>query len=771
MPASTMPSISSDFEYMPSETVDQPASTLSSTPPPSSSILPTFVRSAMNSQPEPEPTLASECLIPPSTGDVPEITSTPPSSSVSLTNLDCVPSAVVDNPEFEPEHASLSSITPTSPPLPAPSLPLEFTDDIREFLSPLPTPLSTSLACSEYSTSLSSPTNPSPSETPTSMPSDPHSIPAHSSWPLRSSSGDSSDTVVELVVVPVSLNPSKLSLSLGETIPPPDCSLASHPSPLSIEVSPLLEISTPDPLRPFELDSTPSPAVDIVPLSQPEPSWSSPCESVLLAPLEPIQCPPTLPQRPPGLQTVGSDSSALEVAPALALSTPQLEWQEPSPVCEAPSTLVPCLPHPTTSLLPSSLTHCDFAFALVTTAILVSTLLDILATLSTHSRKFWSKYEDFGNSQIGTLNTSSRDVFAQQLRLGQLTPRAPRLVFDPGGVFKFKRSSSRLPSAHEDVRKRMPKTRNGFITHVAIPVPVPIDNLVFDPGGQSSSSSVQVSRLLSAHEDVRKRKSKTFNNLTVFDPGGGALVLEPAHEDSATLDEDARSSLTGDGQDFDPPGGVRPAFGLSPKPFVSIASATRPFSVTSTAIYPHPRETHKQRMGARACEYESWWWQGEDLFWRGREHGLGHDHGTLKLHKERPSSHLCLCVMTPLGMVGGGGCRLGGSVKRYGFSGQLPSWNILPLWWCGGEKACHRGRHGVGGQLRSVMCWRKCHRGQYIVVLQSRNTMRGVASGLEFGTLSDERGDSVAWVADRYPKTGVKGNRVAVRGRVGNWAW
>ncbi|KAH9010542.1 hypothetical protein EDB85DRAFT_2297773 [Lactarius pseudohatsudake] len=61
-----------------------------------------------------------------------------------------------------------------------------------------------------------------------------------------------------------------------------------------------------------------------------------------------------------------------------------------------------------------------------------------------HVRKFQSKIKDFGNSQIGTLNTSSRDVFAQQPRLGQLTHRTSRLVFDPGGSISHQ-------TLHEDL--------------------------------------------------------------------------------------------------------------------------------------------------------------------------------------------------------------------------------------------------------------------------------------------------------------------------------
>ncbi|KAH9165380.1 hypothetical protein EDB89DRAFT_2076864 [Lactarius sanguifluus] len=494
--------ISSDFEHLLSATVDQPTPMLSSTPPSLSLISPTFMhsatehqsepepaptllpsiptlpitpshvhsainnlastplssssisstflpspvsmRSAMNYQPEPESVLASECLIPPS-NDVPEITSTPhSSSSVLLTNLECVPLAMVDRHEFKPEHTFLSSITPT-PSLPAPSLALEFSDDVPELSSPSPTPLSTSLAFSEYSTSLSSPTKPPPSETPTSMPSDmrsdPHSVPTHSSPPLRSSSGDSSDTVVELVVVPVSLNSSELSLSLGEPVP-------------------------------------------FLPTS-----------------LELILPHPTTSQRPPGLKTLGSDSSLLEVTPPLASSVPQ-QSQEPSLVYGTSLALVlrPTLFHSSGSLRRPP-ARFGFALALVTTAIL-SSLLNVSKALSVHSRKVWSKYEDFGNNQNGNLKTSKpRNILAQRLRLGQLTPRAARFVFDPGGPA----SSFKLLSAHEDVRKRKSKTRIGFITMRSATLLTPILD----------------------------------NNLIVFNPGV-AFVLEPAHEDSATLDEDAR---------------------------------------------------------------------------------------------------------------------------------------------------------------------------------------------------------------------------------------
>ncbi|KAH9012866.1 hypothetical protein EDB85DRAFT_2222046 [Lactarius pseudohatsudake] len=168
-----------------------------------------------------------------------------------------------------------------------------------------------------------------------------------------------------------------------------------------------------------------------------------------------------------------------------------------------------------------------FALALITTA-LMALLLNVSPIFPTHLRKFWSKYEDFGNNQISTLNTSSRDVFAQQFWLGQPTPHGTHFVFNSGGQpssssFKLPAargpaSSSRLLSAHEDVRK-------------------PNDSTVFDPGGQSSSF-----KLLSAHEDARKHNPKTRSGFTIvdtslpipvpvdnpiiFDPGGVGFVLE-----------------------------------------------------------------------------------------------------------------------------------------------------------------------------------------------------------------------------------------------------
>ncbi|KAH9010537.1 hypothetical protein EDB84DRAFT_1570395 [Lactarius hengduanensis] len=486
----------SEFEHLPSGTVDQPAPTLSSTPPSSSissTFLPSPARSAMNSQPESEHEAA------------------PTSMSAPLLSL------------------PLSTLHPLSP--------------------------------------LSSTFLPSPVTSVTEEQPEPESEPASTS---------------ESPVSKFGLSPRTLSL-------PPDETLAPLLSSSTLSSSPLLDISTLDSLpvalspdqsllsgtlsqlsRSRELESsTPVSAADVVTLSHPESSLSSPGEPVPFLPASP-EAPPiahispcsTPPQRLPEVKTISSVSTRLEVTPAPAsLAIPFApQSQELPTVNEVWSTLAPRFPltSPPLTLSRSGLARFNFSLVLITTTVLVSTLFNASTTLSILAHKYWNKNEDFGNIQIGTLNTSSRDVFAQRLRLGHPTPRGTRFVFDPGGVFKFKRSSSRLPSAHEDVRKRMPKTRNGFITHVAIPVPVPIDNLVFDPGGQSPSSSVQVQDYFRhtktfasasrghASPSLAARSTPAIpipilvDNLTVFDPGGVAFESEPAHEDLAMFDEDAR---------------------------------------------------------------------------------------------------------------------------------------------------------------------------------------------------------------------------------------
>ncbi|KAH9023624.1 hypothetical protein EDB85DRAFT_2151048 [Lactarius pseudohatsudake] len=380
-----------------------------STPPSSSPTSSTCLPSVTEEQPEPEPE-PIPLIAPAST-----FASTPLSSS-SPTFLPTPVTSVTDD---QPEHAPLSSITPTSPCLPAPSLALEFTDDVHA-LSSLPLP--------EMST---------------------------------------------LDSLPLILSLDQSSSSSGS----------------------LSQLSSP-----CEFESTPVSAADVVTLNPESPEFSesesSQGESIRFPPTS-LEAPPnatisprsTPPQRPPRIKTLNSVSSSLEVTSApTSPATPSVpQPREPLMVYEVMPTLTLHLPLASPSSTPSrsGLAYFNFAFALVSTA-LVSTLINVSKALSTHSRKLWSKYEDFGNSQIATLNTSSHDVVTQQSRLGQYTPRAARLVFDPGGQ-PSSVQVSRLPSAHEDVRKRMPKTRNGFITH--IPVPDPIDNLVFDPGGPASSTS------------------------------------------------------------------------------------------------------------------------------------------------------------------------------------------------------------------------------------------------------------------------------------------
>ncbi|KAH9010026.1 hypothetical protein EDB84DRAFT_1570831 [Lactarius hengduanensis] len=205
---------------------------------------------------------------------------------------------------------------------------------------------------------------------------------------------------------------------------------------------------------------------------------------------------------------IGSVSTQLEVTPSPVSPTvplipqqvittqwllhldPQLPRQEVSLAYEISSIKPPALtPRPSLFHSSGSLRRTParfgFALALVTTAFLSSLLFNASTTLSAHSRKFWSKYEDLGNNQNGTFKTSnSCNDFAQQLRLGQLTPRAPRLVFDPGGPASS--SSLKILSAHEDVRKRKSKTRDGIISRSTPASPFPFQPAISSfsiPGG------------------------------------------------------------------------------------------------------------------------------------------------------------------------------------------------------------------------------------------------------------------------------------------------
>ncbi|KAH9010973.1 hypothetical protein EDB84DRAFT_1651010, partial [Lactarius hengduanensis] len=379
----------SDFEYLPSATVDQPAPTLLSTPPSLSSISSTFLPSpahlATEDQPEPEsastppispssPILLSAPSLPsPSTDDVCEIASmTCCSYEVPPTNFECLPSTMNYQPEFEPEHASLSSITLT-PSLSVPSLALEFADNVPELSSSFPTSQSASLA----------------SSTPP--------LPSGQSFEL-------------------------LPFELRALAQSSACEHGSSTSSSTVNVA-LLSSESPE-------------------FSESESSQGKPIPFLLASPEAPLNTPisphSTPPQRPPGLKMIGSVSTQLKVTPSPVSPTvplipqqvttaqwllhldPQLPRQEVSLAYEVLSIKPPALtPRPSffhsSGLLRRTPAHFGFALALVTTAILSSLLFNASMTLSTHSCKFWSKYEDLGNNQIGTLNTSSRDIFAQQL--------------------------------------------------------------------------------------------------------------------------------------------------------------------------------------------------------------------------------------------------------------------------------------------------------------------------------------------------------------------
>ncbi|KAH9011021.1 hypothetical protein EDB85DRAFT_2230725, partial [Lactarius pseudohatsudake] len=390
----SVPTLTSTPSHVPSATDYGTifTSTPPSSSPTSSTFLPSRARLATKDQPEPEsastPPIAPSSLIlllthspsSSSTDDVPKIASTPHSSSVLLTSFEYLPSAMVDQPEFEPEHVSLSSITPTSP-----SLPVTLSPD-QSFKS-------------------------------------------------------------------LSL----LSEALGQS--PRSCGFESTPVRAANIVSP----SSPEL---FESESLLYKTLPVMPASL-EPSTTTPTSTIL--------------QQPPRLTTSGSISSALEVMPVFALS---------ALIHEAPSTLVPRFSR-TPTLRPQSgfsFAQFNFTLSLITISALVSALFNVSAALLTYTRKFQGK-QDINDIWINTLKASSCDAFTHRLRLGQYTPHARRLVFDPGGQSSSSSiQASRLLSAREDIRQRKTMTRGGCTTaDTNLPIPVPTDYLiVFDPGGVGS---------------------------------------------------------------------------------------------------------------------------------------------------------------------------------------------------------------------------------------------------------------------------------------------
>ncbi|KAH9014516.1 hypothetical protein EDB84DRAFT_1680131 [Lactarius hengduanensis] len=463
----------SDFEYLPSATVDQPAPTLLSTPPAPSSISSTFLpspaRLETEDHPEPEsastPPIALSSLIhplthspsSPSTDDVPEFAAAPTSSpSISSTFLSSpVRSEMNNQPESEHEAASTSMSVPLL------SLPLST-------LHPL-SPLS--------STFLPSPVTSATDDQPehASTFSIPSSTSFHSASSLPSTSllgSPITDNVPEIKPAPPSLSlcPSDLPVPTN-LAPSPSTSNSQLCFPASSESTPA-SLSKPLELDDVKLESSPALAPsDVVTLSHPESSL------LLLAQNEASVTVPTPrhstpPQRPPGFKTVGSDCSSLEVTPAPASpTTPSVPQPREYPLVyyKVSQTFAPRLPLVSPSSTPSrsglayQVAYFNFVFVLITTAALVSTLFNTSTTLSTVAHKCWNKNKDFGNSQIGTLNTSSRDVFAEPFRLGRLTPRASRFVFDPGGPassFKTTSGTRRHSTMQDDDTRRLQHARH-----------------------------------------------------------------------------------------------------------------------------------------------------------------------------------------------------------------------------------------------------------------------------------------------------------------------
>ncbi|KAH9018587.1 hypothetical protein EDB85DRAFT_2154366 [Lactarius pseudohatsudake] len=261
-------------------------------------------------------------------------------------------------------------------------------------------------------------------------------------------------------------------------IAPVPANLAPSPSTFRVIFSASSNLSSASPpsslvLGNLELEffPTPSSAVEIVPQSSPElsESKSSLYEVIpfLPAPLDisittPILCHSTSSKRPP-----------------------RLGYRHPPLVYELLSMFAPRLPLALPPLSRSGLARFNFAFVFITTAVLVSTLFNASTTLPTLAHKYWSKQEVTGGSQNGTFKTSnSCNDFAQQLRLGQLTPRAPCLIFDPGGPASS--SSLKILSAHEDVCKHKSKTHDGIISRSTPASPFPFQPAISSfsiPGG------------------------------------------------------------------------------------------------------------------------------------------------------------------------------------------------------------------------------------------------------------------------------------------------
>ncbi|KAI9448727.1 hypothetical protein BJY52DRAFT_305352 [Lactarius psammicola] len=501
---SPMLSIPSDFESLSSEKEVQPESELvsmSSTTPTSLSLLST-------------PSLSS-----PSDTDVSELASAPSSSLSISPDPECLPSATEDQPETESASMSL--------------IPSKF-DMPTCALSPLPDHSSTSI--SSLSTSEVSPSLEVliPNTFPVALLPDRSSFLSENLSPCEFESASTPSSTVD--VVPPS-SPESSPSSLSEVIPHTSDANSRTRAPILPFGATLFDSDS----RAFEMtparasSTVPSNAQPVDPSLENYPPFRSArlvprmldqvdSNSITLSPSTPVLPHSSSLQQSLGVTSDNTVSSPLEIAPISASATftrvaqqvptqwllylvPQLlKSQEPLLVPEVTSMRTPRLTHSLPPLRMSGFrsAHFDFALIIVTTAVLVFVFPNVLATFLSHARKFGNKNKDLSDRQNSNLKTGN--TFAQRLRL-QYTPHAARFVFDPGGP----------TSTHEDVRKRKSKSRGGFVTTHDATLPTLV----------------------------------LVGNRTVF-------IAE-------TLKFFSRRSLTGDGQDLNPLGGVRPALGLGLK--------------------------------------------------------------------------------------------------------------------------------------------------------------------------------------------------------------
>ncbi|KAH9170473.1 hypothetical protein EDB89DRAFT_2188133 [Lactarius sanguifluus] len=479
-PSSSLLALESQNAPAHSATLDQPEpvptfSITVSTLHPSASSSPTHTHSLTPLAAADVPEISSTHSLS-STASIPS-----PTTSIS-SDFECLPSAMVDQPKFKPKPVCLSSITPTSPCLRlpfTPSLVCVPADDDPEIaptlLHSIPsTPYAPSLASSATdsdpiststppssslisSTFLPSVTEEQPEPELESMPSiTPSStfapIPPSSSTflpsPVSMRSAMNSQPKIESALVSKSAIPlsidhvPEIASAPGLSLHPSEVPANLAPSPSTFELLSVLPASSDFPpvsvspslvLGDLELEFSPtaSCAVGTIPLSSPQSfeSMSSLHEPspILPAPLKTSMTVPvlpnlSLPQRPPRIKMLDLDSSPLEVTSAP--TSPAIPFvpqsQELPTVHEVSSTFAPPLTlSPPLRLSCSGLIYFNFVLALISTAVFISTLLNISKTLSTFTRKLWSKNQDSQNSTPGY---KTGNDLAHRLQLRQNTP-------------------------------------------------------------------------------------------------------------------------------------------------------------------------------------------------------------------------------------------------------------------------------------------------------------------------------------------------------------